>query len=526
VAEFNFIRADSDQVYLLPPDARDWLPAGHLAWQVLDAVGRLDLSAFLAGYRRDGQGAAAYHPAVLVALLLYCYSKGLRSSRGVEAASYDDVGARVILGNQHPDHATVARFVRRHHRQMRPLFVQVLVQCAERGLVTVDLVAADGTKLHANASMAANVTADQLDLEIAELQAMLDAEVDDWFAQAQRADDADDALFDPDDGADGDGSPPAPMRRLVDRIARRYAARAKLTADEQARRDRAEADRQGNIAVKTRRLARAQAAYDREYQTRQDKLDAHRQRQAANRAAGSTATPHGRPPVAVAEHVHVRKAAARLQRAQDRLAQASTATPAAPSKPVRVNTTDPASRVMLGKKHDYLQAYNLQVLANPDQVILAITTHDNPTDVAALHPLLTAGRANLDAAGVTDPIQAALADTGYASTTNFTTDCQPTLYIAVTKEARQTGRRDDPAPKTTKAWQHMADRLATPTGKALYRRRAAIIEPVFGQLFQRLGRTLHYRGPLVDTELHPWATTHNLLKLIRRQTTNPTPAHA
>src|SRR6478672_9681928 len=111
---FNFVVAERDQLFLLPPDARDWLPPGHLAWAVLDQVSRMDLEAFVARYRADGQGKKAYHPALMVALVMYCYCKGIRSSRAVEMATFDDVGARVICGNMHPDHATVARFVTRH----------------------------------------------------------------------------------------------------------------------------------------------------------------------------------------------------------------------------------------------------------------------------------------------------------------------------------------------------------------------------------------------------------------------------
>src|SRR6185369_7588594 len=147
---FHFIRA-SEQAYLLPPDPRDWLPVGHLAWRVRDAVDAMDLSRFVNAYRRDGQGAAAFHPAAMVATLLYCYCKGIQSSRAIEMASHDDVGVRVLLANHHPDHATVSRFIERHREQIRPLFVQVLVQCARQGLISVDVVAVDGTEGKANA---------------------------------------------------------------------------------------------------------------------------------------------------------------------------------------------------------------------------------------------------------------------------------------------------------------------------------------------------------------------------------------
>jgi transposase len=143
---YNFLHYGCDQDFLLPPDARDWLPTGHLSWAVIDAVGELDLSEFLAYYRSDGQGRPAYHPKMMTALVLYCYCKGIRSSRAVQMACFDDVGCRVITGNQAIDHATVARFVRRHRDPLTGLFVQVLAVCAREGLVTVDLVAGDGMK--------------------------------------------------------------------------------------------------------------------------------------------------------------------------------------------------------------------------------------------------------------------------------------------------------------------------------------------------------------------------------------------
>jgi glutamate 5-kinase len=219
-------------------------------------------------------------------------------------------------------------------------------------------------------------------------------------------------------------------------------------------------------------------------------------------------------------------------RARAALAMAVAVPAAAGQDPPKASTTDPASRVMPGKHGGFLQGYNVQVLGGRQQVIYAITTHDNPTDRGALHPLLGEGRANLDAAGIDDPIGTALFDAGYASEDNFTTACQPDLYVAVTREARQTGRlADGKKPKTMKdSWRQMAARLDTPEGKALYWQRAGIIEPVFAQLFARLGRHLHYRDTKAGLELYLWAASHNLLKAIRAQArqaaTTPTGALA
>ena len=469
---YNFAGGgDGDQGWLLPPDPREWLPPGHLAWAMRAAVAGMDLAPFVAWYRCDGQGKKAYHPRLMVALIMYCYGKGIRSSRAIEMATFDDVGARVLAGNLHPDHATVARFVTRHERAVKGLLVQSLVACAAQGLVRVEVVAGDGTKVKANASMAANATAEQLDLDITELQKLLEAEVAAWFAQAQAADAAEDALFgDGDQGAGpGAGGGPGTLARLTDKIVRRQQAKAKLDAEQAARRRQAEAEHAGKITRLQARAA-ARAAHAERLAAGADAKVADWQRRAEAKAAtGRRKGPDGRVPVPADRHVAVRRARQALATAEQALAAAKTAPakPPQPAKPPEANTTDPASRIMPGKKGGFGQLYNAQVAAGAHQVILAIATHDNPTDTGALHPLLAAARASLDAAAISDPIEKALFDAGYASEDNFTTACEPTLYIAVTKEARQTGRLHDgkTPPSAQPGWQAMAARLDTPTAK-------------------------------------------------------------
>src|SRR3954454_13642495 len=104
----RFIGCDRDQVFLMPPSLRDWVPEGHLVWTVLEAVGELDLSAIYADYHDDGRGRPAYEPSMMVALLLYAYARGNRSSRGIERACVEDVAFRVVTGNLAPDHSTIA----------------------------------------------------------------------------------------------------------------------------------------------------------------------------------------------------------------------------------------------------------------------------------------------------------------------------------------------------------------------------------------------------------------------------------
>src|ERR671935_305598 len=148
----HFIACDREQELLLPPSLREWLPEDHFAWFVIDAVAELDLAAFYAAYRADGHGRAAHEPAMMVALLLYCYARGERSSRRIERRCVEDVATRVICANQTPDHTTIARFRQRHEAALAGLFGEVLALCAEAGLVDVGVLAVDGTKVQANAS--------------------------------------------------------------------------------------------------------------------------------------------------------------------------------------------------------------------------------------------------------------------------------------------------------------------------------------------------------------------------------------
>ncbi len=181
----NFLPCDRDQELLLPPSLREWLPEDHLAWFVLDSVAELELGAFYAAYRADGHGAAAFDPQMMVALLVYAYAIGLRSSRGIERRCRDDVAFRVITANQVPDHATIARFRQRHERAIEGLFGSVLELCAEAGLVRAGLVAIDGTKVQANASRFANRGYEQIAREILEQAAEVDQAEDELYGEAR-----------------------------------------------------------------------------------------------------------------------------------------------------------------------------------------------------------------------------------------------------------------------------------------------------------------------------------------------------
>src|SRR5215217_7303752 len=179
----NFLACDRDQELLLPPSLREWLPDGHLAWFVIDAVAALDLRPFYAAYRDNGQGRAAHDPAMMVALLLYSYAIGERSSRRIERRCVEDVAARVICANQRPDHTTIARVRQRHEAALAGLFGEVLMLCAAAGMVQVGVVAIDGTKVHANASQHATRSYEEIAREILAEADAVDAAEDERFGE-------------------------------------------------------------------------------------------------------------------------------------------------------------------------------------------------------------------------------------------------------------------------------------------------------------------------------------------------------
>src|SRR5262245_38413873 len=214
MAGYNFVRPNRDQLFLMPPALQDWLPPDDLAYFLLDAVDQFDLTPFYAAYRADGVGQAAFQPQMMVALLLYAYCLGVRSSRQIERLCERDVAFRVVAGNLCPDHATIARFRQRHTEALKGLFTDILRLCKEAGLVKVGIVALDGTKLAADAALEANRTYETIR-----------SEVETMLHDAESTDVEEDRLYGP--GHRGDELPEA-LRNRGDRLARLKQCRERL----------------------------------------------------------------------------------------------------------------------------------------------------------------------------------------------------------------------------------------------------------------------------------------------------------
>ncbi len=232
---YNFIRADRNQTYLLPPNIKEWLPENDLAWFLLDAVERMDLSGFYRKYREDGHGRAAYEPSMMVSLLLYAYCLGEQSSRRIERLCVKDVGFRVVAANHQPNFTTICRFRRENEKELADLFGQVLSLCNEAGLVDVGVVALDGTKMKADASLDKNRTHQS----IKEL-------VEKMFREAERIDEEEDRLFGEDKRGDElpeELADPARRRAILDEGMKRLDKEAKeRAAEQQAKIDKREAE--------------------------------------------------------------------------------------------------------------------------------------------------------------------------------------------------------------------------------------------------------------------------------------------
>jgi transposase len=233
-----------DQQLLLPPDMRQWLPEGDLALFISDVGDELDLSAIYDSYETgDGRGQPPYDPAMMVKVLLYAYCTGLRSSRKIERATYRDVAIRVLAGDQHPDHDSIAAFRQRHLPALAGLFVQGLRLCQAAGLVKLGQVALDGTKVQASASKHKAMSYARMN----DTEHQLEREVRALLEQATQADAADDAQYGA--GQRGDDLP-AELARRASRLAKIRAAKAVL--EQQAREEAARAADEGRAKLAAR----------------------------------------------------------------------------------------------------------------------------------------------------------------------------------------------------------------------------------------------------------------------------------
>ena len=532
----GYRKVDRDQLFLLPPDMRQWLPAGHPVWLVIEVVAvHLDTSALHARRRTGGRGAPGFDPDMLVTLLIWAYAHQVTSSRRIEALCRTDVAFRVICAGDVPDHVTVARFRAGLGGGAGALFAQVLGLCARLGMGQLGVIALDGMKIAASASAKANRGEDRLRKlaeDLVAAHAAADAAEDDLFGEGVRGDEVPDDLADP--RTRGERIAAA----LADLEAEREAAQAQRDAQAQEYLARAAAGRPARGGPPA--AAAAAAARIRHEQA----VAARREQLAAlDRKAAGPAAPgrrRDRPRAGVEDYCLVKAAAAARAKAEARAAaQDGKDGQDQDRAPVR-NVTDPHSRLMPVRGGTFIQGYNAQNVTSADGLIIATRLTAGTNDAPWLEPMLAAAlaaAARITAArpgapqytapdGTVSPVGLLLADAGYLSARNLTLKGPDRLiatgkardlekaarHAAGTSGNDRSGGEADPAG----AIAAMTARLATPEGIAAYRRRSHIAETPHGQIKHNMRfRQLTLRGtPRATAEWTLACTAHNLFKAL------------
>jgi Transposase DDE domain/Transposase domain (DUF772) len=395
-----------------------------------------------------------------VALLLYAYARGNRSSRGIERECREDIAYRVITANRVPDHSTIAEFRKRHETALSGLFGEVLELCREAGLVRVGLIAVDGTKVHANASNMANRDYRQIAEEILADAARVDAEEDELYGE-KRGDEL-------------------PVEVSSHNGRREWLREAKRRLDEKREREAKPIPRS-----RPARLREGKGRLEEELHAEQQANEAYEQwrergisADGARRMATGTVKPY---------------------------------TP--PSEPQgKVNITDPDSRNLKAFR-GYVQGYNAQAAVTVDQVVIAAEIKTTPTDFGFLAPMVEAACQQLKAAGVDVSPEVVLADSGYWH--NEQMDKLAADGVAVLIPPDSTKRKTSRPGWSGGRYAWMRHLLSTDHGRELYSTRHKVIEPVFGQIKfnRRIDRFLRRGRGAALSEWRLATATHNLLKL-------------
>ena len=448
---------------LLKTRARDGMggaPSGSGQWQIsTGVVPSLELSEFYASYEeKDGRGQAAYHPVMMVRLLIYGYCIGVVSSRQIEKRTYEDVAFRYLSADEHPDHTTINEFRKRHLKALSGLFLQALQLCQAAGLVKMGHVALDGTKKQANASKHKAMSYGRM----GEAEAKLKAEIEDLLQGAEAADVAEDEK----ERQGFSDKLPKELARRESRLKKIQEAKAALEAEAREKAEQEKASVEARIAARQK------------------------QEEETGKKMG------GHPP------------------------QVPDPEQAKPEDKAQRNFTDPDSRIMPDGAHkgSFVQAYNAQIAVDAEaQIIVAAEVRQEANDKQQLAPMLEQVQQNTGVKPV-----ASSEDAGYWSPEQVADKRVAGIDLHVATGRDKHGIAEETAPSTdatteATALNQMKQKLQTEAGRAIYKMRKAIVEPVFGQIKEcRNFRRFSLRGlKNVRAEWKLVCLTHNILKLFR-----------
>jgi transposase len=477
----NLRTVDRDQLLLMPPSLSDWLPADHLAWFIVDVVAELDLSGFYQSLRGDGRGGASYDPEVMLGILLYSYCVGERSSRRIEQRLCDDVAFRVIAANQAPDHATLARFRRRHRDAIAGVFSQVVALCVSEGLVQSGVVAIDGTKIEADVSAESSVTRRQI--------------VDEILEEAEAVDTAEDLEY----GARRGDELPERWTDRRDRRTRLREALRQLDAD-------GPSDAESYHAARTAREAELG-----------HKLGGRRADPATTKHASVARTrrinvmdPDSR--TLKSRHRFIWGYNAQAAVTEDQIVVAAEVTTAARDSVVFETMVAVAEENLENTSADRVETF----VADTGYWSIPNATLDIDADVLITPMPMTQG--------ITDPNDPRLGrrkevierlDRGDITVRDASTE----MGVSTTTIHKLLKNHRNGLPDSITVRHAMVERLATEHGAAAYAKRKTTVETVFGNIKANLGfRRFSNRG--IDATSSEWrliCTAHNLLKIHRQQ---------
>jgi transposase len=405
----EFVGVDRGQLLLMPPSLTEWLPADHLVWTVLGAVEQMDLARFAERYRLGGAGRPPFDPAVLVALLMYGYARGNRSSRGIERSCWEDVAFKVITGMRTPDHSTIAEFRRRHEAEISELFDDVLGLCREAGLVSVGVIAIDGTKIKANASMDQNRSYREVVTQILREAEETDRREDELYGD-KRGDELPEQLRTPEG-----------RRQALADAKRRFAERRGRPAEDEDEpvakmvvvdpESVAARGGRGGGRREWFRISRRELEERREHDAQQIPRDRDdRLLQALDRLEENHR-------VELAANLAYEYWRETSRDTKGRVMKGNSKPFTPPEEPEgTINLSDPDSRVMRTKGMPPRQAYNAQAAVNERHIILAAEITVDAPDFGHLEPVLNKALEHLERHGVSEQPGGVLADAGYWNT--------------------------------------------------------------------------------------------------------------
>ena len=472
---------------LFPPAMKDALDEGHIVFRIMDVVETLDISCVTDRMEeKEARGTRPYHPRMMLALLMYAYCSGVYSSRKIATATYDVIPFRVLTGDQHPHFTVINEFRLLHLDGFVELFVQVLDLCGRAGLLNLEHVSLDGSKVDANASKHKAMSYGRMQSETERLE----GEIRELVTKAEGIDAEEDELYGKGKEAHEISEELKRRKKRLERI-----AKAKVELEQEARRAREQELRERAERQRKAAVAEPDPTEKKRKQTRARKAEEEADRLAATDDDPDVESDDGGAGSDLPSH------------------RVPSTTEGKPKPKAQRNFTDPDSRIMK-RGGDYLQGYNCQIVVDEvNQIILAEAVTNQSPDQEHLAPLMERVQRNT---GQT-PIRLS-ADTGYMSEENVEY-CEANgidAYIAVGRKRHDKTDEDDVCQHDSEVWRAMHEKLTTEDGQAIYARRKVIVEPVFGHAKQaRRFRRFSLRGARkVAREWTLVCLCGNLLKLV------------